>query len=152
MNALTRVPHRGWNLMGDFDGLVNGFLSPVRRIDTNQGQVIPAMDIVENEEGYVVKTDLPGIKKEDLNVTVKDNLLIIEAESASEEVEKEGESVIKLERRSGKYQRSLNSFTGEACRVGFVNGIVLLNGLYRNNCVARDGHCKQLVTEFRHLS
>ena len=129
MNALTRAPHRGWNLMGDFDGLVNGILSPVRRIDTNQGRVIPAMDIVENEEGYVVKTDLPGIKKEDLNVTVKDNLLIIEAGSSSEEVEKEGESVIKLERRSGKYQRSLRlgkSINESAIKAQYVDGVLTL--------------------------
>jgi HSP20 family protein len=115
--------------MGDFDGLVNGFLSPVRRIDTNQGQVIPAMDIVENEEGYVVKADLPGIKKEDLNVTVKDNLLIIEAGSSSEEVEKEGESVIKLERRSGKYQRSLRlgkSINESAIKAQYVDGVLTL--------------------------
>ena len=115
--------------MGDFDGLVNGFLSPVRRIDTNQGQVIPAMDIVENEEGYVVKTDLPGIKKEDLNVTVKDNLLIIEAGPSSEEVEKEGESVIKLERRSGKYQRSLRlgkSINESAIKAQYVDGVLTL--------------------------
>ena len=64
------------------------------------------MYIVENEQGYIVKTDLPGIKKEDLNVTAKDNLLTIEAASSREEVEKEGESeikesVIKIERRSG---------------------------------------------------
>ena len=57
MNALTRAPHRGWNLMGDFDGLVNGILSPVRRIDTNHGQVIPAMDIVD--EGVVSGDDVP---------------------------------------------------------------------------------------------
>jgi HSP20 family protein len=115
--------------MGDFDGLVNGFLSPVRRIDTNQGQVIPAMDIVENEEGYVVKADLPGIKKEDLNVTVKDNLLNIEAGSSSEEVEKEGESVIKLERRSGKYQRSLRlgkTINESAIKAQYVDGVLTL--------------------------
>ena len=110
MNALTRLPSRGWNLSGDFDDLVNGFFSPisrVNRVDTGVSHLVPAMDIVETESGYVVKTDLPGISKEDLSVSVNDNLLTIEAHRVSDNVEKEGESVIKLERRSGKYYRSL---------------------------------------------
>jgi HSP20 family protein len=115
--------------MGDFDQFFNGFSTPVRRIDSNQGRTIPAMDIVENEEGYVVKTDLPGIKKEDLNVTVKDNLLTIEATSSSEEVEKEGESVIKIERRPGNYQRSLrlgNAIDESAIEAQYVDGVLTL--------------------------
>ena len=129
MNALTRAPYRGWNLMGDFDHFFNGLVAPVRRNDTNQDRSLPAMDIVENEQGYIVKTDLPGIKKEDLNVTVKDNLLTIEAASSSEEVEKEGESVIKIERRSGNYQRSLrlgNAIDESAIKAQYVDGVLTL--------------------------
>ena len=107
MNALTRVPHRGWNLMGDFDDLVNGFFSPVRYAENADRSYVPAMDIVENENAYEVRTDLPGISKEDLSVSVKDDVLTIEASSKVENVEKEGEKVIRSERRSGKYVRSL---------------------------------------------
>jgi len=107
MSALSRVPHRGWNLMGDFDELVNGFISPSQANSTSTGTLMPAMDIVESNDSYIVKTDLPGIKKEDLQISVKDKLLTIEAESSEEKTEKEGEKVIKIERRSGKYCRSL---------------------------------------------
>jgi HSP20 family protein len=93
--------------MGDFDELVNGFISPSQANLTSNGTLMPAMDIVESNDSYIVKTDLPGIKKEDLQISVKDKLLTIEAESSEEKTEKEGEKIIKIERRSGKYCRSL---------------------------------------------
>jgi HSP20 family protein len=107
MNALTRVPHRGWNLLGDFDGLANGFFAPVGYVENPERSFVPAIDIVENENAYEVRANLPGVKKGDLSVSVKDDVLTIEAKSSSEDVEKEGERVIKLERRSGNYLRTL---------------------------------------------
>ena len=107
MNALTRMPNRNWGLFNDFDDIVNGFFAPVRAARSDESRLVPAMDIVENEENYEIRTDLPGVKKEDLSVSVKDNVLTIEAQSKREDVEKEGDKVIKLERRSGNYLRTL---------------------------------------------
>ena len=129
MSALSRAPHRGWSLMGDFDELVNGFTSPSQVSSAHAATLMPAMDIVENKDGYVVKTDLPGIKKEDLQISVKDKLLTIEAESAEQKTEKEGEKVIKIERRSGKYCRSLrlgNSVDESAIIAQISDGVLTL--------------------------
>lgn len=129
MNALTRVPHRGWNLLGDFDDLVNGFFTPVRNTETASRSLIPAMDIVETETGYDVTTDLPGVKKDDLSVSVKDDVLTIEASSSSKEAEKEGEKVIKLERHSGRYVRTLRlgkSVDDSKISAEYVDGVLKL--------------------------
>ncbi len=115
MYSLTGMPHRGLSLLGDVDGLLGGFISPVRRdIDRNAGRNVdrnagfaPALDIVETADGYEVRVDLPGVKKEDLAVNIKDNVLTIEAQSRSEPAQKDGDAVIKSERRVGRQYRAL---------------------------------------------
>lgn len=68
-----------------------------------------AMDVVESRDGYVVKADLPGVVQDRLHVSVRDNVLTIEAETSAERSEKDGETVIRTECRSGKYRRTVNS-------------------------------------------
>ncbi|MYJ51758.1 MAG: Hsp20/alpha crystallin family protein, partial [Gammaproteobacteria bacterium] len=104
MNTLTKRPHRGWNLSGDFDQLFDGLLS---RFETPDTHIVPPLDIVETKDSYLVKADLPGINRDDLSVSVKEGMLTIEAQTNTENVEKEGETFIRVERRSGKYQRRL---------------------------------------------
>ena len=67
------------------------------------------MDVTENEDGYVVKADLPGVKEKDINVSISDSILTINAESRAETESKDkGGRVIRRERSSGKYVRSMN--------------------------------------------
>lgn len=109
MFNLTRVPHRGLNLLGDFDNLFDAHLFGAAPAGDDAGsRFLPPLDIVETADGYTVRADLPGVKKDDLSVHVEDNTLIIEAESRDESVEKEGGKVIKRERCIGKYRRALH--------------------------------------------
>jgi HSP20 family protein len=62
---------------------------------------------VERNNEFVVKAELPGVKKEDIDVSVENGVLTINAETRSETEEKEGDRVIRQERRYGKYVRSL---------------------------------------------
>jgi HSP20 family protein len=55
----------------------------------------------------VVTAELPGVKKEDIDVSVENGVLTITAETRSETEEKEGDRVIRQERRYGRYLRSL---------------------------------------------
>lgn len=112
MFSLTRVPQPNFNWHGDIDNLFSGLFAPVTRDRAGNGGgaaevFMPALDIVETDAGYEVSADLPGVNKEDLSVHTKENLLIIEAQSRDESVEKEGGKVIARERRSGKYRRAL---------------------------------------------
>ncbi|MBB1361665.1 MULTISPECIES: Hsp20/alpha crystallin family protein [unclassified Shewanella] len=56
----------------------------------------------DKAEHYEISADLPGVDKKDIHVTVDGDLLTIEATTAEE-----NERVIRKERRSGKYVRSL---------------------------------------------
>ncbi|MGR3984381.1 MAG: Hsp20/alpha crystallin family protein, partial [Gammaproteobacteria bacterium] len=101
MYGLTKIPQPNFRLLGDVDNLFAGFFPPpLRGIDA------PALDIVETADGYEVKVDLPGVKKEDLAVNIKDNVLSIEAETRDERDAGDA-SVIASERRTGKSRRAL---------------------------------------------
>ncbi|MCY4275230.1 MAG: Hsp20/alpha crystallin family protein [Gammaproteobacteria bacterium] len=104
MNALTQLPLKGWNLAGDFDNLFDGLIS---RYENPKSHYSPALDIIESENKYIVKANLPGINRDDLSVSVKEGMLTIEAESKSDNLEKDGQTVIRLERHAGKYFRRL---------------------------------------------
>ncbi|TDJ67654.1 MAG: Hsp20/alpha crystallin family protein [Proteobacteria bacterium] len=92
----------------DFGDFFEGFFRPARLIEPTRN-VVPAVDVSEDDNGYVVRAELPGVKKEDIDVTLEDGVLTISAEtkSKSESEEKDGERVIRQERRYGKYSRSL---------------------------------------------
>jgi len=102
-------PLTRWGFLGDdFDRVFEGFFRPMRWVEEATSEnFIPAMDIKERENEYVVSTDLPGVRKEDINVTLENGLLTITAERKSEEVQKEGERELRRECRYGRYVRSL---------------------------------------------
>ncbi|MFA7127426.1 MAG: Hsp20/alpha crystallin family protein, partial [Bacilli bacterium] len=64
-------------------------------------------DIKEDEEKYIFDVDLPGIKKEDIKISVEDGYLNIETERTSEkEVKNENGTYLRRERRCGNLSRS----------------------------------------------
>lgn len=65
----------------------------------------PAADISETEKEYLVKAELPGIKREDVKVSVEDSVLTIEGERKQEKEEK-GEKTHRVERFYGSFCRS----------------------------------------------
>jgi HSP20 family protein len=87
-----------------------------------------ALDIIEEKEQYVLKADLPGIKKEDIKVSLEDNILTIKAERKSE-VEAQDKQVHRIERTYGQYQRSLNlgkNVDAEKIRANYKDGVLEL--------------------------
>ena len=66
-----------------------------------------AVDVIEEKDQYVLKADLPGIKKEDIKVSLEDNILTVEAERKAE-AETDGKQIHRIERTYGRYQRTLN--------------------------------------------
>jgi len=65
----------------------------------------PAVNTREGKEAYHIDVDLPGVKKEDINVDVKDNILIISGKRETKSEVKEDE-YYKIESSYGKFQRS----------------------------------------------
>ena len=66
----------------------------------------PAVDLLEDKDKLTVKAELPGFKREDLNVSVHEDNLIIAGERRCEDEQKEGE-FYRCERYYGKFHRSI---------------------------------------------
>ena len=66
---------------------------------------VPAVNSREDDKAYYVEVDLPGIKKEDIDINVEDNVLTISGERKVKEETKE-EDYYKVESRYGKFSRS----------------------------------------------
>ncbi len=101
-------------------------LLPESRFDT--GNI--AVDIRETENSYKVTADFPGIAKEDIDVTVDNNVLTIAAEHKDEAEEKDGSKIIRQERRVGRYSRSFNlgkNINQAAIKAEFDNGVLTLD-------------------------
>ena len=67
---------------------------------------MPAMDLVETTDHYVLRADLPGLSDEDVNVQLEDNVLTISGERKTEQ-HTEQEGYYRLERAFGGFSRSL---------------------------------------------
>lgn len=64
------------------------------------------MDVTENDQSYMVKAEIPGVKKEDIKVDIDGNQVSISAETKKETEEKQGETVVRSERYYGQQFRS----------------------------------------------
>ena len=89
---------------GDIDDLFKGFLVRPTREGLPQMQI--KMDVKEDDNAYTVHADIPGVKKEDIHVSIEGNQVSISAESKTEKEEKKGEKVLRSERYYGKVARS----------------------------------------------
>ncbi|HZU98167.1 MAG TPA: Hsp20/alpha crystallin family protein [Planctomycetota bacterium] len=65
----------------------------------------PAVDVSETEKEFVIKAELPEVKKEDVKVTVEDGILTIQGERKQEKEEK-GKKFHRIERSYGSFVRS----------------------------------------------
>src|SRR3954453_2746636 len=68
---------------------------------------VPEMDLVETDDHYLLKTDLPGMKQEDVSIEFHDGTLTISGERKLEYERKE-KGFFRLERSFGKFSRSLS--------------------------------------------
>lgn len=108
MNSIIRAPERKsvWGLFNDLDTLFDEW-RPAQRFAEDGGSWAPAVDVTETENEYHVVADLPGVKKEDLDVTIQDGVLTINAESKYEKEERKEGRLLRQERRYGKFVRSM---------------------------------------------
>ncbi|WP_131112035.1 Hsp20/alpha crystallin family protein [Sulfuricystis thermophila] len=121
MNELTRFD--------PFDDFFRGFF--VRPIEMGKGIEAPDMkvDVKEQDKAFVIHAEMPGIKKEDIHVTIDGPVVSISAERKEEKEEKEGGRVLRSERYFGKVSRSFNlgqDIDDGAATAKFTDGVLEL--------------------------
>jgi HSP20 family protein len=110
MNTLTR-----WDPFRELDELQNRLSTlfgraPVRKEGEREEKMTlvdwaPLVDVIEHEKEYVIKAELPDIKREDVKVTVQDDVITISGERTREKEEK-GKKFHRIERAYGSFSRS----------------------------------------------
>ena len=89
---------------------------------------VPALDLSENAEGYLVEAALPGLKPEDVEITVENNVLTIKGETR-QEVDDKQRNFHRVERRFGSFQRTIGLPTtvkADAIQASLTNGVLRL--------------------------
>ena len=97
------------SLQSEMNRLFNTFFDTPTTGGGNGGAVrrwIPSMDLVETEEHFVLRADLPGLSEEDVAIELEDNVLTVSGERKAEHEEKQ-EGYYRMERSFGQFRRSL---------------------------------------------
>lgn len=87
---------------------------------------IPAMDLVESDDHFVLKADLPGLDEADVNIEVEDNVLTVSGERNAEHDDSR-EGYVRVERAYGAFRRSLTLPDGvdpDAVSASFDKGVL----------------------------
>jgi HSP20 family protein len=87
---------------------------------------LPAMDLVETEDDFVLRVDLPGLSEKDVNIELEDSVLTVSGERKAEHEERK-EGYYRVERASGLFSRSLTLPEGvdpEGVRASFDRGVL----------------------------
>lgn len=121
MNPMTRYD--------PLDDLFRGFF--VRPVEMGMSAEAPAIkiDVKEQEKAYLVHAEMPGIRKEDIHVTIDGPTVSISAERKQEKDVKEGERVLRIERYFGKVSRSFQlgqDVDDAAASAKFTDGVLEL--------------------------
>jgi HSP20 family protein len=92
----------------------------------SSGTWAPAVDISERKDAYVVSAEVPGIRPEDLDVTLEDGLLTIQGERRMEE-ESSDQQYHRVERRFGSFRRSItlpSQVRADAIEASYADGVL----------------------------
>ncbi len=114
----------------EMDRLFEEFLSPVRRRRTvsTEGIISPNVDIFERGGEIVIQAELPGLKKEEIELTITDDRLIIKGEIKRPEGIRE-EDYILNERSYGPFTRTINlpnDIDKSSVKAGLKDGVLEL--------------------------
>ena len=87
----------------------------------------PNVDIVENADNFEIHAELPGVKQEDVNITLDNNVLTLSGEKKQEVKEETKGNYCRIERSYGRFERSFslpNTIKAEAVRANFEDGVL----------------------------
>ncbi len=119
-----------WDPFDDIDDLFRGFFLRPMRVETgSEPQMRIKMDVKEDDNAYVVHAEVPGVKKEDIQVSIDGNQVSISAEVKREKEEKQGEKTLRTERYYGKAYRAFSlaqDVDQDGARAKYENGVLEL--------------------------
>ena len=100
---------------------------PFSFFSAGSGMTAFGTDIVDNGDSYLLESDLPGFRKEDIHLDLQGDTLTVTAQRSDEREERK-EQYIRCERSSGSYQRSfdMSGVDTDGIRARYENGVLYL--------------------------
>ena len=114
------------SLQNDMNRLFNTFFDTPTAGNGTVRRWIPAMDLVEAEDHFVLKADLPGLSEDDVHIDVEGDVLTVSGERKAEHEDKR-EGYVRVERSYGSFRRSLTLPEGvdaDAVTASFDRGVL----------------------------
>lgn len=115
------------SIQSEMNRLFNSlFDAPVRASSGDTARWIPAMDLVETKDRYVLHADLPGLSEQDINIELESGVLTISGERRSAHTQ-EKSGYRRIERAYGSFSRSLTLPDGvnpDAVEASFEKGVL----------------------------
>ncbi|HEY8765613.1 MAG TPA: Hsp20/alpha crystallin family protein [Solirubrobacteraceae bacterium] len=118
------------SIQNEMNRLFNTFFDSPANTSSREGHTlqrwIPPMDLVETENDFVLRADLPGLAEGDVNIELENNVLTLSGERKAEHEERK-EGYYRVERSSGTFSRSLTLPDGvdpEAISAHFERGVL----------------------------
>ena len=106
------------------------FFAPVQtRTEADTYNWIPSVDISEKDNGFEVRAELPGVAKDDLSVSVKENLLTLSGEKRQEDSD-DTQNFRRVERRYGSFQRHFTlppDVKADDIKADYTDGVLTLS-------------------------
>ena len=112
-----------------FDEAFSDMLRPLAQTEDNPTRTwAPPVDIRESEEAVMLALDLPGLSKEDVNITLENSVLTISGERRFE-ADQKNETIHRLERAYGAFTRSFTlgpTVQSDNVEANFQDGVLLI--------------------------
>lgn len=117
-----------------FDDIFRDVSSPGFFIKPLHGEALPnpaaiKIDVKESDGAYTVSAEIPGVKKEDIQVAVEGGLVTVSAEVKQEDVQKKDDKLLRSERYYGSVARSISlpqDVESAQAKAKYDNGILTL--------------------------
>ena len=127
LNNVTRWnPAAAYLAREPFSRLLETFFTDPQGEEVSNRNWIPPVDIQETPEGYKLLAELPGLTKDDINITLENNVLRLSGERKFEKDVKK-ESYHRVERTYGTFSRAFalpQQVQAEGVQAGFENGVL----------------------------
>lgn len=151
MNPLQRgssplAPYRSTALEDPFGRMVENlfqeFLAPLSQGNrwASEGMAVPRLDLIETEKTFEVQAELPGVKKDGVQVAVDGQRVTIEGACQTANEQRQGEQVVYSERSTRRYQRSFtlpSEVDDAAAEARLEDGVLMLTLPKRQGGTAR---------------
>lgn len=118
-----------FDLRDDMNRLFGDYFSSRRNKLSHNIGWLPSVDVAETENEYTIKADVPGMKKEDIRISIENSTMTISGER-KEEAEEKKKNYVRREKSYGSFMRSFelpHAIDSKNIKASYTDGVLTVN-------------------------